>query len=469
MIVHLERLEDGSRRVTSITEVQRMESEVITTQELFSFNVREISAERVVVGELQATGLRPTFMHKFEKRGVQLPAGLFREQQSRVVTELPGAQVDEATALPFVALLALVAATAASARPGERPPHRARGAHFPDRGYILSLPTPQTVTKDQVTVTENGREVTGLTIVPATALGSNEFALALVIDASQSMRGAPIAKAMRAARAFAAQRQPTQQLGALTFNAKSSLLLPFTTDEAAIDAALAKVPPTAYYTRTNDALIDTISAIESQQIDSASIVLLSDGRELGQRGDDGGGDRRGEEGERPHLHGRAAVALVRPVLAPAARERDRRLLHRGAHSRAALEHLHGARDAARQRVLPALPLTGGPARRLTSRRPSRASTSLRVSGYKTPALAGVASAPYKQPLGERLAMSKWLMILVAMLASILVAVSLLAGCRAPPHHAARSDRRLRLAGAVGASASSVRNGEPDRPARHPGP
>jgi pilus assembly protein CpaF len=91
LIMHLERLEDGTRRVTSITEVQRMESEVITTQELFAFHVKEISAERVVVGELQATGLRPTFMHKFEKRGVQLPSGLFREQ-ARVVTELPGLQ-----------------------------------------------------------------------------------------------------------------------------------------------------------------------------------------------------------------------------------------------------------------------------------------------------------------------------------------------------------------------------------------
>ena len=45
-----------------------------------------------MVGELQATGLRPTFLHKFEKRGVQLPMGLFREQQNRNVTELPGLQ-----------------------------------------------------------------------------------------------------------------------------------------------------------------------------------------------------------------------------------------------------------------------------------------------------------------------------------------------------------------------------------------
>jgi pilus assembly protein CpaF len=77
MIVHLERLEDGSRRVTAITEVQRMESDVVTLQDLFEFKVERVTAERFVVGSLRPTGLRPTFLHKFEKRGVTLPVSLF--------------------------------------------------------------------------------------------------------------------------------------------------------------------------------------------------------------------------------------------------------------------------------------------------------------------------------------------------------------------------------------------------------
>jgi pilus assembly protein CpaF len=77
MIVHLERLEDGSRRVTAITEVQRMESDVITLQDLFEFKVDRVTPDRVVIGSLQATGLRPTFLHKFEKRGITLPVTLF--------------------------------------------------------------------------------------------------------------------------------------------------------------------------------------------------------------------------------------------------------------------------------------------------------------------------------------------------------------------------------------------------------
>jgi pilus assembly protein CpaF len=76
LIIQLERLHDGSRRVMAITEVQRMESDVITLQDLFRFHVDGISADRTVVGELVSTGLRPGFLDKFEKRGVKLPSWL---------------------------------------------------------------------------------------------------------------------------------------------------------------------------------------------------------------------------------------------------------------------------------------------------------------------------------------------------------------------------------------------------------
>jgi pilus assembly protein CpaF len=77
LIIHLERLEDGLRRVTAITEIQRMESDVITLQDLFQFKVDHVTPERVVVGSLAPTGLRPAFLHKFEKRGITLPNSLF--------------------------------------------------------------------------------------------------------------------------------------------------------------------------------------------------------------------------------------------------------------------------------------------------------------------------------------------------------------------------------------------------------
>jgi pilus assembly protein CpaF len=80
-VIHLERLEDGSRRVTSVSEVQRMESEVVTMQELFKFQVDEVTPDGAIVGALRTTGLRPTFLSKFEKRGVPLPLSLFQVRE----------------------------------------------------------------------------------------------------------------------------------------------------------------------------------------------------------------------------------------------------------------------------------------------------------------------------------------------------------------------------------------------------
>ncbi|MGZ4356797.1 MAG: CpaF family protein, partial [Gaiellaceae bacterium] len=80
-IIHLERLEDGSRRVTSITEVQGMETDVITLQELFKFEIDEVTRDGTIMGALRATGLRPAFLEKFEKRGIALPLGLFQGRE----------------------------------------------------------------------------------------------------------------------------------------------------------------------------------------------------------------------------------------------------------------------------------------------------------------------------------------------------------------------------------------------------
>jgi len=88
LIVHLERLEDGSRKVTCITEVQRMESDVITLQDIFEFKIDRVTSDRVVIGSLRSTGLRPTFLNKFEKHGVTLPVSLFADNRSNDVPRI---------------------------------------------------------------------------------------------------------------------------------------------------------------------------------------------------------------------------------------------------------------------------------------------------------------------------------------------------------------------------------------------
>jgi pilus assembly protein CpaF len=77
LIVQIDRLDDGSRRLTGISEVQRMEGEMITLQNLFEFKIDRIDADRKIVGRLEPTGLRPSFLGKFEQHGIELPLDLF--------------------------------------------------------------------------------------------------------------------------------------------------------------------------------------------------------------------------------------------------------------------------------------------------------------------------------------------------------------------------------------------------------
>ena len=86
LIVHLSRVRDGSRRVTAISEVLRMEADVITLQDVFTFQQDEITADGKVMGRLAPAGLRPSFLEKFERYGVSLHSGLFGEPTFAVAT-----------------------------------------------------------------------------------------------------------------------------------------------------------------------------------------------------------------------------------------------------------------------------------------------------------------------------------------------------------------------------------------------
>jgi pilus assembly protein CpaF len=72
VIVHTSRLKDGQRKIVNITEVYGIEDDEILTQDIFSF-VQTDYRDGKIVGSLQATGIRPTFMSQFQRAGVELP------------------------------------------------------------------------------------------------------------------------------------------------------------------------------------------------------------------------------------------------------------------------------------------------------------------------------------------------------------------------------------------------------------
>ncbi|MBU0611403.1 MAG: CpaF family protein, partial [Armatimonadetes bacterium] len=77
LIVHQERLRDGSRRITHVTEVQRMEMEEIVLQDIFVYKREGFDKDGRIIGSHVPRGIRPLFMEKIEAEGLQLGAEIF--------------------------------------------------------------------------------------------------------------------------------------------------------------------------------------------------------------------------------------------------------------------------------------------------------------------------------------------------------------------------------------------------------
>jgi pilus assembly protein CpaF len=77
VVMQLQRLPDGRRRLTSIDEIRGMESDVIQMHEIFKFVKESTDAKGNMVGHFEATGIRPQFLQDLKPYGIELPNGLF--------------------------------------------------------------------------------------------------------------------------------------------------------------------------------------------------------------------------------------------------------------------------------------------------------------------------------------------------------------------------------------------------------
>jgi pilus assembly protein CpaF len=75
-VIQVARLTDGTRRITSISEVTGMEGETITMQEIFQFERTGVDAGGKVIGHFRSSGIRPRFAERLKQYGMQLPAFL---------------------------------------------------------------------------------------------------------------------------------------------------------------------------------------------------------------------------------------------------------------------------------------------------------------------------------------------------------------------------------------------------------
>jgi pilus assembly protein CpaF len=81
LVVQISRLKDGTRRISHVTEIEGMEGEVITQQDIFLFDYgMGLNEDGKYLGKLKATGIRPSFSEKLQDQGIRLPADLFEPE-----------------------------------------------------------------------------------------------------------------------------------------------------------------------------------------------------------------------------------------------------------------------------------------------------------------------------------------------------------------------------------------------------
>lgn len=77
LVIQQSRMKDGSRKITHVTEVQHMEGNTITTQDIFRYEQTGFDDNGKPIGHFVPTGLQPSFMDKFELNGIELPENFF--------------------------------------------------------------------------------------------------------------------------------------------------------------------------------------------------------------------------------------------------------------------------------------------------------------------------------------------------------------------------------------------------------
>jgi len=187
--------------------------------------------------------------------------------------------------LSLLAAVALTAALAAAARADTSgfthltPIGRVRA---PDRGFLLDLPPATQITRARVGVLENGKQIGGFTLTPIQAV-EGRFGVVLVLDASESMRGAAEGAAVSAARAFSRRAGAAVRVGVVAFNRRATVLAPPAQGGAALAGALTRQPRLARGTHIYDALGTALEQLAGTDLSSGSVVLLSDGADTGSR------------------------------------------------------------------------------------------------------------------------------------------------------------------------------------------
>ena len=322
----------------------------------------------------------------------------------------------------IAAVGAVLALTAPSATAGDKLRLVETGrADFPERAFVLTLGSKRSLSERDVRVLENGERVEDLSLAPAGSVAAGDSGVVLVIDASKSMRGQAIGDAMAAARAFAERRPPSQHIGVVAFNRRTSVVLPLTTDDEAIAKALAEPPPLASGTHIYDGVDAALAALQESDVSIGTIIVLSDGADTGSKT---GAAAVAQEARKARVRV-FTVGIRSPQFTTAP------LRNLGARTSGAYAEATSTSDLARvyaqlgARLASEYVLryrsTAGPNRAVRVAVRVVGIAGLAVSGYTTPRTSSSASDPYYTAIADRILQSPLTMLVVTLMVAALVA------------------------------------------------
>jgi tight adherence protein B len=321
----------------------------------------------------------------------------------------------------LVAAGAAVLAGAAQAAPAAPRLTPLASIRFPDRAFVITTAKPVALTSGQVHVRENGRNVTKVSVVPASEASSRAFGVVLVLDASNSMRGTAIAGAVAAARAFAAHRAAGEAIGLITFNRSVLVAQQPTTDGKTIADSLRSLPQLALGTFLWDAAGQAIDVLRKAKITAGSVVLLTDGSDTGSSlSVDALASKARAAGVRIF-----AVGLHSPQFSPGALEQVARSTHAAyseARSAGSLAGIYRSlsETLAREYLL-RYRSNADPGRTVRVAVTIAGASGVAVANYRTPALPSTPAPPFHRSLIDRLVSSPASVALIALLAAALAA------------------------------------------------
>jgi tight adherence protein B len=153
---------------------------------------------------------------------------------------------------------------------------------FPERAFIIDLPGGIPAKNLRPQVRENGVLIPKTSFTP---VGASDISVdtVLAIDASQSMSGKPLQAAIAAAGQFVRRRGSAGRIAIVTFNNSVDVQTPLSSRPSDLQRALGRVPSVAYGTKIYDAVNRSLALLEESGSSTGSIVVLSDGADVGSR------------------------------------------------------------------------------------------------------------------------------------------------------------------------------------------